>query len=171
MPIPLTSRVTPANGLDFGLMEDTYLIGGWRVVPTKDTMLKLHDSKRRAGMIVRVMTSPPTYYELADNLQDWKSVNFGSSLSRDQLLAALRGLYKVEVASRTPGSRRDFSTVTTFHDDSCVYLGGALQSRGADYRIVTDEAGKKVYRFTDDIDAGYPVTVVGLIATAPATPL
>ena len=58
MPVPLNSKAVPANGLDFGLLEDTYLIGGWRVVPTKADMQKMHDSKRRAGMIVRVMTVP-----------------------------------------------------------------------------------------------------------------
>ena len=171
MPVPLNSKTVPANGLDFGLLEDTYLIGGWRVVPTKADMQKMHDSKRRAGMIVRVMTVPPTYYELDTDLQTWKEVSFGSSLTMAQLLAALKGLHKTETATRVPGSYTDFNTVNTFADNAQVFLGGSIQTRGADYSVITDDVGNKVYRFVEDIDAGYPVLVVGWLAVAPNTPL
>ena len=70
-----------------------------------------------------------------------------------------------------PGSYTDFKTVNTFDDSALVFLGGSIQTRGSDYTVVSDNAGNKVYRFVENIDAGYPVLVVGWIASAPATPL
>lgn len=171
MPLPIVSQLVAANGLDFGLMEDKYLIGGWRVVPTKADMLKLHDSKRRAGMIVRVRTNPPTNYELQDDLQTWKEVDFGATLTLYQLLSAIKSLHKTETARRVAGSLTDFQTVNVFDDAALVFLGGSIQTRGSDYTVVSDNAGNKVYRFVENIDAGYPVLVVGWIASAPATSL
>ena len=87
MPIPIHSEFRPTNGLDFALVEDKYLRGGFRVVQTEQEMLNMHYSARKALMWV-IVREQQRGYMLLENLTDWTHIFDLSEDNRITFLAS-----------------------------------------------------------------------------------
>ena len=59
--IPCTSRLVPANGQSFALLEDIYFAGGFRTLASVEEMQNTHVSARKAGMHVFYYTRKSVY--------------------------------------------------------------------------------------------------------------
>jgi hypothetical protein len=87
MSIEVIDTLVPKNNGDFAVVEDTHLLGGWRVVPDVATRNAIPDLRRKSGMVVFVI-SPPNEYQLGAGLtnDDWVLL---SSLVLDANLSPL----------------------------------------------------------------------------------
>lgn len=83
MSIKVPDEIQPMNGLDFGLMRDKYLIGGYHVVANTTLRDAIDESVRVEGMKVRV-TSDGTEYVLESDLTTWTEVSSGGGTSRPE---------------------------------------------------------------------------------------
>ena len=73
MPITVASNIVPRNSGTFGILEDKYLIGGFRVVADAAARTAIPSGSRRAGMFV-YMLSDATIYKLGIDLLTWSVV-------------------------------------------------------------------------------------------------
>lgn len=78
MSIKVPDEIQPMNGLDFGLMRDKYLIGGYHVVANTTLRDAIDESVRVEGMKVRV-TSDGTEYVLGSDLTTWTETSSGGT--------------------------------------------------------------------------------------------
>ena len=75
MSVKITGTLKPSG--DFGLVEDTYLIGGMRAVPDADARDSIPQSRKKEGMIVYVIQDNKFYQLNSDN--KWDELSIGSS--------------------------------------------------------------------------------------------
>jgi len=87
MPVEVIDIIVPKNNGDFPVVEDTNLLGGWRVVVDLTARDAIPSLRRKAGMVVYVI-NPPAEYQLGAGLTnaDWIPL---SSLLLDANLSPL----------------------------------------------------------------------------------
>lgn len=146
MPLPVKSQLVPCGGNTFGILEDTHLIGGWRVVNRLKNLAELHPSKLKIGMRA-VVLEDCREYELTKN--GWQPLP--EPLSIEKLYALLQVFFWQGFADRDEVSKTTFflpfwvqNTLPKF-----VFLNKIPQYECSDYEISRLDDGRTKIQFTD----------------------
>jgi hypothetical protein len=118
--IPCISRLVPANGQSFALLEDIYFAGGFRTLASVEEMQSTHVSARKAGM--HVFVPGVGYFKLADDLITWLPDPFAKALTASDLYAMLEPMYIRQRLSRSADDQKVFLATRVFHSEAMQQL-------------------------------------------------
>lgn len=158
--IPCISRLVPANGQSFALLEDIYFAGGFRTLASVEEMQNTHVSARKAGM--HVFVPGVGYFKLADDLITWLPDPFAKALTAGDLYAMLEPMYIRQRLSRSADDPKVFLATRVFHSEAMVFQGKSIQFRDEDY-TQTVVGQKSVFTFKEPVEEDMAITVYGFV--------